>query len=134
VEIRIRRVYAEKEPGDGVRVLVDRLWPRGLSKARADVDEWMPEVAPSPALRKWFGHDPARFAEFGRRYREELAGNPEPVERLREMASRGALTLVYAARDPVHNHAAVLGDAGRGVPGFGWKPWKSTGPLTRSAR
>ena len=108
--VRIKRIFEPQSREDGVRILVDRLWPRGLSKADAAFDEWMKEAAPTPELRKWFGHDPSRFREFARRYRAELDGNPEPVERLREMRRRGPVTLLYAARDEVYNHACVLRD------------------------
>jgi len=104
-EIRVRRVYEPREPQDGSRVLVDRLWPRGLGKARAALDGWNKDVAPSPALRKWFDHRPERFAEFTKRYRAELAHNPQVAE-LR--ALKGKVTLIYGARDTAINHAVVL--------------------------
>jgi uncharacterized protein YeaO (DUF488 family) len=107
--IRIRRVYEPPAADDGRRVLVDRLWPRGLSKDKARVDEWLKEVAPSHELRRWFGHDPARWEEFRRRYREELAGGAA-FARLQAMAREGPLTLVYAARDEAHNDAVVLAE------------------------
>jgi len=108
--VRIKRIYDEAVADDGTRVLVDRLWPRGVRKADARLDEWCREVAPSPELRKWFGHDAARFEEFAAFYRGELAQRPEPVARLRRMARNETLTLLYAARDPRCNHAAVLAD------------------------
>jgi uncharacterized protein YeaO (DUF488 family) len=95
---------------DGYRVLVDRLWPRGVSKEEAHLDEWARELAPSPELRRWFGHDPARFDEFRRRYRDELAGREEKLGELRERATHGTVTLVYAARDTEHNDAVVLAE------------------------
>ncbi|MBI2406816.1 MAG: DUF488 family protein [Gemmatimonadetes bacterium] len=107
---RIKRAYEPPDPGDGVRVLVDRLWPRGLSRAGADLDHWMKDVAPSPSLRIWFGHDPARFADFAARYRDELAHSPDALAPLLALAREGPVTLVYAARDERHNHALVLRD------------------------
>jgi uncharacterized protein YeaO (DUF488 family) len=101
----IKRAYDKPAKTDGTRILVDRLWPRGISKRKAALDGWNKDVAPSPALRKWFGHKPERFAEFRKRYRTELKGNPA-VKDLR--ATRGKLTLLYGARDPKINHAAVL--------------------------
>ena len=92
-----------------MRVLIDRLWPRGLDKQHAAIDEWLKDVAPSPALRKWFNHDPIRWQEFRRRYLAELAGN-EALERLRRLSHEHHVTLVYAARDTEHNHALVLRD------------------------
>jgi uncharacterized protein YeaO (DUF488 family) len=106
--IRLKRAYDEPASADGTRVLVERLWPRGLSKARAAVDVWAKDVAPSPALRKWFAHDPAKWAEFKRRYAAELRGNADAVDRLRRLAREGAVTFVYAARDEDHNGALAL--------------------------
>ncbi len=106
--IHTKRIYDPADPGDGTRVLVDRVWPRGISKQEAHIDRWLRTVAPSPELRKWFGHDPERFDAFARAYREELAGRPEAVEELLEAARSGELTLVFAARDREHNHARVL--------------------------
>jgi uncharacterized protein YeaO (DUF488 family) len=110
--VAIKRVYDQPEPGDGIRILVDRLWPRGLSKERAKVDAWLKEVAPSNDLRKWFGHDPEKFAEFRRRYEAELESEPgqEALARLRDLARRGPVTLVFAAHDSEHNDAVVLRD------------------------
>ena len=108
-EISIKRAYAPPAATDGRRVLVDRLWPRGVSKAEAKLDGWMKEVAPSDALRRWFGHQPERWEEFRRLYREELKGNPA-VEALRELAAEGPLTLVYGARDEAHNDAVALAE------------------------
>jgi uncharacterized protein YeaO (DUF488 family) len=107
-EIRLKRAYEKPAPADGLRVLVERLWPRGLTKERAAVDTWMKELAPSPELRRWYGHDPAKWTEFQKRYRAELAQNPDQVEELRSKAREGPLTLVYAARDEEHNSALVL--------------------------
>jgi uncharacterized protein YeaO (DUF488 family) len=110
VTVAQKRVYEEPEPGDGVRVLVDRLWPRGLSKERARVDVWLKDVAPSRELRVWFGHDPAKFAEFRRRYEAELAEEPGSAAfaELREMARAQHVTLVFAAHDTEHCNAVVL--------------------------
>jgi len=104
---RIKRVYEQADAGDGIRVLVDRLWPRGLKKVEAHLTLWMKEVAPSTSLRQWFGHKPERFAQFSRRYRRELAGNAEFAE-LRRLGRGRAVTLLYAAHDPKFNHAVVL--------------------------
>lgn len=117
MEIRLKRAYDPAEPDDGRRVLVDRLWPRGVSRQRARVDEWRRELAPSDELRKWFGHDPERFPEFRRRYLEELREQRPGLSELRRRARAGALTLVYSARDPEHNQAVVLAEAlRRGLP------------------
>lgn len=105
--IRLKRAYDKAEKGDGTRVLVDRLWPRGVSKPAAKLDAWMKDVAPSAKLRVWFGHDPARFAVFRKRYLSELRRNPAAVE-LRRLCRKGTVTLVYGARDPRVNHAVVL--------------------------
>jgi uncharacterized protein YeaO (DUF488 family) len=110
--VQVRRVYDAPEPEDGQRVLVDRLWPRGVSKERAHLDEWCREVAPSTELRKWYGHDPARYDEFVRRYREELQ-EPERadlVHHLHELAGRGNLTLLTAAKRSDISEATVLAD------------------------
>jgi uncharacterized protein YeaO (DUF488 family) len=117
LDVRIRRVYDDPSPEDGARVLVDRIWPRGLAKARAALDEWARAVAPSTDLRRWYGHDPARFEEFRRRYLAELA-DPErqaALRQLRELAGSGRLTLLTATRDLDHSQAAVLADHLRGT-------------------
>lgn len=109
--LQIKRAYEPPASQDGFRVLVDRLWPRGLSKEAAAIDEWLKDVAPSAELRRWFGHDPGRWAEFKARYREELtsAKRSASLERLREAArTHGSVTLLFAARDMTHNHATVL--------------------------
>lgn len=106
--IRLKRAYEPASRTDGQRILVERLWPRGLRKARGDIDLWLKDVAPSPALRKWFGHDPAKWKEFQRRYRRELKANGEAVDELRHKAKRGTITLIYAARDEQHNSALLL--------------------------
>ena len=103
----IKRVYDAASAGDGIRVLVDRLWPRGMTKVRARIDHWMKDIAPSPGLRTWFGHRPERFEEFGRRYVSELADNPLVAE-LHALGKGQPVTLVYGARDPEINHARVL--------------------------
>ena len=108
--VRLKRAYVPPDPADGYRVLVDRLWPRGVSKAEAHLDEWARELAPSPELRRWFGHDPARFDEFRRRYRDELGAQEKKLSELRGRARRGTVTLVYAARDTEHNDAVVLAE------------------------
>ncbi len=104
---QIRRIYEPATPSDGFRVLIDRLWPRGVKKSSARIDRWMKEVAPSSALRVWFGHRPERFAEFKTRYVKELAGNAQVAE-LRRLGKDGPVTLLYGARDPGVNHAVVL--------------------------
>ena len=110
--IALKRAYEEADANDGTRVLVDRLWPRGLSKERARVDAWLKEVAPSDELRRWFGHDPDKFAEFRKRYEAELASESgkEAMTKLRELVKRGHVTLLFAARDMEHNNAVVLRD------------------------
>ena len=106
--IQIKRIYDAPSRTDGFRVLVDRLWPRGVSKERAALDLWLKDIAPSVSLRTWFGHKPERFAEFGERYAAELSSNPAVVE-LRALAARHTtVTLLYAAKSPAVNHAAVL--------------------------
>lgn len=109
-EVKIKRVYEPAEPEDGTRVLVDRLWPRGLSKERAKVDLWLKEVAPSAELRTWYGHDPEKYPEFRRRYEAELTEEPgvSALARLRTMATEGQVTLVFAAHDTAHANATVL--------------------------
>jgi len=112
LHIALKRVYDEPVEDDGKRVLVDRLWPRGLSKERARVDLWLKEVAPSGELRKWFGHEPEKFAEFRQRYEAELDGEVAQTKltELRDMAKREHITLVFAAHDTEHNNAVVLRD------------------------
>ena len=108
MDIRIKRINEPAEPGDGERYLVDRLWPRGVKRATATLAEWLKEVAPDDALRRWFGHDPARWGEFRRRYLAELQSRPESLRPLLEALGRGTVTLVYSARDEEHNQAVVL--------------------------
>lgn len=108
--IQLKRIYEPTSPDDGMRILVDRLWPRGVSKAKAKLDLWLKDIAPSTALRQWFGHDPQKWQEFRKRYREELAKNPEAVSVLENAVKKGKVTLLYGARDTEHNEAAVLKD------------------------
>ncbi|MGE0387851.1 MAG: DUF488 domain-containing protein [Gammaproteobacteria bacterium] len=109
-EINCKRIYVAPGANDGLRVLVERLWPRGIRKVDGAIDLWLKDVAPSSALRQWFGHDPVRWDEFQARYREELAANRGPVEELLRLASGNDLTLVHAARDEPGNSAQVLRD------------------------
>lgn len=106
--VRTKRAYEPAAPGDGVRILIDRLWPRGITKEDLVIDQWNKELAPSTALRQWFGHDPALWDEFARRYAAELQSHAEPLEALRALARQGTVTLVYGAHDAVHNNAAAL--------------------------
>lgn len=106
--IRLKRAYEPADAGDGVRLLVDRLWPRGVSKERAALDDWLKDIAPSTELRQWFGHDPDRWPEFQRRYRAELREHAEELNRIRAMARTHTVTLVYSAHDEEHNDAVVL--------------------------
>jgi uncharacterized protein YeaO (DUF488 family) len=106
--VRLKRAYEPPEKTDGTRILVDRLWPRGVSKAEARLDEWIKDIAPSAELRTWFDHDPDRWDEFRRRYRAELSRNSERLKDLRRRAREGPITLVYSARDEIHNDAVVL--------------------------
>jgi len=108
--VRIKRAYDPPERSDGYRVLVDRLWPRGVTRGNAHLDEWARELAPSTELRRWFNHDPARFGQFRRRYAAELAGHAPKLQALRRRAQDGTLTLVYAAHDTEHNDAVVLAE------------------------
>ena len=109
--LKIKRIYERCDPSDGVRILIDRVWPRGVSKERARLDEWMKDIAPSPTLRKWFQHDPEKFAEFKKAYRGELEADSEKigaVSRLLDMLDTNIVTLLYGAKDEIHNHAIVL--------------------------
>ena len=108
MDVRTKRAYEPAEPGDGYRVLIDRLWPRGVSKDDAHIDQWAKELSPSDELRRWFGHDPERFAEFARRYRAELAAHRDALDALRERGEQGTVTIVFGARDAEHSNAAVL--------------------------
>jgi uncharacterized protein YeaO (DUF488 family) len=106
--IKIKRIYDEAAPDDGVRLLVDRLWPRGLSKEKAAVDHWLKEIAPSDELRRWFGHDPEKWQEFRERYRRELEAQAPLLKEISQQARKETVTLVYAAHDEEHNNAVVL--------------------------
>jgi uncharacterized protein YeaO (DUF488 family) len=119
--LREKRVYEIKEAGDGVRILVDRLWPRGLRSAEAGIDEWMKDIAPSDELRKWFAHDPEKWPEFKRKYAEELSDPLKTalLKRLAKLAASGNVTLVYAAKDTEHNNARVLEEL---IANIGKKP------------
>jgi uncharacterized protein YeaO (DUF488 family) len=108
--IHLKRIYDPPSKDDGARVLVDRLWPRGVRKEAAKLTVWLKEIAPSPELRKWFGHEPERFHEFSQRYRAELAANGDAVDQIDELLKHGSVTLLYAARDTAHNEAVVLAD------------------------
>jgi len=110
IELRIKRVYEPAADGDGQRVLVDGVWPRGVTKQDAALDLWLKEIAPSTGLRKWFGHDPERWQEFQRRYRAELAENEPAVGQLLALLKAGPVTLLYGARDVAHNQAVALAD------------------------
>jgi uncharacterized protein YeaO (DUF488 family) len=108
MKLKIKRVYEKPAEDDGKRILVDRLWPRGLTKEKAAVDLWLKEIAPSTELRKWFSHDPENWKEFQKRYHQELKKNKEHVSILKEQLRKGVVTLVYGARDEEHNEALVL--------------------------
>ncbi len=110
MEIQVKRVYEKPQKGDGRRILVDRLWPRGLSREGAKIDRWAKEVSPSHELRKWYGHDPAKWDEFERRYARELDAKTETIEALLDLAARGQLTLVYSAKNEAFNQAVALRD------------------------
>lgn len=117
MDVRLKRAYEAAVPADGYRVLVDRLWPRGLSREQANLDDWDKELAPSTSLRQWFGHEPGRFQEFRRRYIEELREQRPRLTGLRRRARDGTLTLVYSAHDAEHNDAVVLAEVLlRGLP------------------
>jgi uncharacterized protein YeaO (DUF488 family) len=117
MDIRLKRAYEPASARDGYRVLVDRLWPRGISKKQAKLDEWAKELAPSSQLREWFGHEPTRFPEFRRRYIDELRADAPRLKELRRRARTRTLTLVYSAHDSEHNDAVVLAEVlRRGLP------------------
>ncbi|SED92486.1 MULTISPECIES: DUF488 domain-containing protein [unclassified Beijerinckia] len=107
-QIQIKRVYEPKSPTDGIRVLVDRLWPRGLRKENASLDFWLKDIAPSTALRKWYNHDPKRWPEFKDRYKHEISQSPDKLTLLAELISKGQVTLLYAAHDGQHSNAEAL--------------------------
>jgi uncharacterized protein YeaO (DUF488 family) len=118
--IKLKRAYEEPSQADGLRILVERLWPRGFTKERASIDLWLKEVAPSTELRKWFGHDPKRWKEFRERYLAELKGKRGPIDLLQQRAQEGTISLIYAAKDEEHNGAVVLkgfleGRKGKGI-------------------
>jgi uncharacterized protein YeaO (DUF488 family) len=116
-DVRLKRAYDPAAAADGCRVLIDRLWPRGVSRAQAKLDHWEKDLAPSTGLRQWFAHDPGRFEEFRRRYIEELRGQHSRLTALRRLARNGTVTLVYSAHDGEHNDAVVLAEALRhGLP------------------
>jgi uncharacterized protein YeaO (DUF488 family) len=106
--VRLKRAYATPSADDGTRILVDRLWPRGLSKERAAIDQWMKDIAPTTGLRKWFGHDPTRWEGFRRRYSKEVSEKADLLDQLRSLARQGPITLVYSAHDEKHNDAVQL--------------------------
>jgi uncharacterized protein YeaO (DUF488 family) len=110
LDIRLKRAYEPPSKADGTRVLIDRLWPRGVTKAKAAIDHWFRDLAPSTELRKWFGHDPARWVEFRRRYTAKLKQHGEQLDELLQMAAEGPVTLIYGAHDEQHNDAVVLKD------------------------
>ncbi len=106
--VKLKRVYEKPEKGDGFRILIDRLWPRGLKKEEAKIDLWLKEIAPSTALRKWFGHDPEKWREFEKRYFKELDGAGAAVSEIRRQAKQGTVTLVFGAKDEIHCNATAL--------------------------
>jgi uncharacterized protein YeaO (DUF488 family) len=107
-DVRLKRAYEPAVRSDGVRILIDRLWPRGVTKKAAAIDDWFKDIAPSTELRQWFGHDPMRWQEFRRRYAGEVRQNPVQLDRLRALARQGPVTLVFSAHDTAHNDAVVL--------------------------
>ena len=111
MKIKIKRVYEKPSEEDGTRILVDRLWPRGLTKQKAGIGLWLKEIAPSAELRKWFAHDPEKWTEFRKRYKEELKNNTQQIEIFKKQLKNGTVTLVYAAKDEKHNEALVLKEA-----------------------
>ena len=106
--VKIKRIYDPASPDDGKRILIDRLWPRGMKKEEAHLDEWLRDLAPSTELRKWFGHDPAKWTEFKKRYRKELAGKSDLVKRIKAEAKKGTVTFLFSAKDAEHSNAAYL--------------------------
>lgn len=110
MKIQLKRIYADAAETDGYRVLIDRVWPRGISKEKSQIDKWIKELAPSTELRKWFDHKEERFTEFSKKYQEELQQQTELIDDLLQQAKNRALTLVYSAKDEVHNQAVVLKD------------------------
>jgi uncharacterized protein YeaO (DUF488 family) len=108
MKLTIKRAYDEPSPADGFRILVDRLWPRGLTKEKARIDLWLKELGPSTELRKWFGHDPEKYPEFRTRYLRELEAKSDLIDQIRDHLTQGPVTLIYAASDTEHNQAVVL--------------------------
>ncbi len=106
--LKIKRVYEEPAPDDGIRILVDRLWPRGVSKAKANIDYWLKTIAPSPELRVWFNHEPEKFKEFSKCYKKELSCNQADIDYIKKLLKNNNVTLIYAAKNPQINHAIVL--------------------------
>jgi uncharacterized protein YeaO (DUF488 family) len=128
MDVRLKRAYEPPSPSDGFRVLVDRLWPRGIAKERAKLDAWEKTLAPSTELREWFAHEPSRFTEFRRRYTDELRNQRPLLAALRRRAREGTLTLVYGAADEEHNDAVVLADVlRRGLPSKQGEPERRRG-------
>jgi uncharacterized protein YeaO (DUF488 family) len=126
-DIKLKRVYEPASPADGTRILVDRLWPRGLRKEDAAIDHWCKDLAPSTALRQWFGHKPERWAEFRKRYKSELAQHPEALVEVRGLARKGPITLLFAAHDELRNNAAVVHELLRAKPRAVRVPVKTIG-------
>ena len=126
--IKLKRAYDSARSGDGTRILIDRLWPRGVRKADAAIDLWAKDIAPSTALRKWFGHDPARWHEFRRRYSNEIHRHQDRLDELRALAQEGRITLVYAAHDEALNDAVILREIllGRSIPRRSYPPRSSS--------
>ena len=110
MNIQLKRVYEEPDETDGKRILIDRLWPRGLTKEKARIEIWLKDIAPSTELRTWFGHDPSKWDDFKKRYKNELKNNSETVSKLIEQMAQGKVTLVYSAKDKEHNDAVVLAE------------------------
>ena len=108
LSIKLKRAYEAPAKSDGTRILVERLWPRGLTKEKAKIDHWLKDISPSPELRKWYGHDPDKWPAFQKRYRKELDANKEALQELKELCAKGPVTFVYAAKDEAHNSALVL--------------------------
>ena len=131
--IEVKRVYEPASRTDGTRILVDRLWPRGLSKEDAAIDHWCKELAPSTALRQWFGHKPERWEEFRKRYKAELAEAPEALAELRGFARKGPITLLFAAHDELHNNAVVIHELLCAKPRAAKVPVKTTSKTRRKA-
>lgn len=106
--LKIKRIYEEPSADDGIRILVDRLWPRGVTKQRAHLDYWLKDIAPNPELRKWFNHEDSKYEEFSKKYKEELQDKSELIKKIKDLLNDSPVTLIYAAKSPTINHAAVL--------------------------